>query len=110
MATTVLPVIPSQITVHLGKPDSPAPNVQVSFSDYIKNVASSEIYPTWPESSLRANIYSQISFALNRIYTGWYRNKGYDFDITNSTQYDQAYVDGRNIFENISQIVDEIFN
>lgn len=110
MAKSVLPVIPSQITVHLGKPNEPAANVQVSFPDYIKNVASSEIYPTWPESSLRSNIYSQISFALNRIYTGWYRNKGYDFDITNSTQYDQAFVYGRNIFENISQIVDEIFN
>ncbi len=105
-----LPVIPETITVHLGPPNSDAPNVTVSFPDYIKNVASSEIYPTWPEAALRANIYAQITFALNRIATEWYRSRGYDFDITNSTQYDQAFVYGREIFGNISNIVDEIFN
>lgn len=110
MPTSNLPVIPERIVVHLGTPDSNAPNVSVSFPDYIKNVASSEIYPTWPEAALRANIYAQISFALNRIYTEWYRSRGYDFDITNSTQYDQAFVYGRDIYENVSRIVDEIFN
>ena len=105
-----LPVIPESITVHLGAPNSPAENVTVSFSDYIKNVASSEIYPTWPENALRANIYAQISFALNRIYTEYYRSRGYDFDITNSTSVDQSFVYGRDIFDNISEIVDEIFN
>lgn len=104
-----LPYIPETITVHLGRPDAPARNVTVPFPDYIKNVASSEIYPTWPENAIRANIYAQITFALNRIYTEWYRSQGYDFDITNSTAFDQSYVDGRDIFENISQIVDEIF-
>ena len=104
-----LPYIPEYITVHLGPPDSPAQNVTVPFNEYIKNVASSEIYPTWPESVIRANIYAQISFALNRIYTEYYRSRGYDFDITNSTAYDQSFVNGRDIFENISRIVDEIF-
>ena len=104
------PVIPETITVHLGTPSSSAENVTVSFADYIKNVASSEIYPTWPENAIRANIYAQISYALNRVYTEWYRARGYDFDITNSTAYDQSFVKGRNIFENISEIVDEIFN
>lgn len=104
------PVIPDYITVHLGVPDDPnAPNVTVSFPDYIKNVASSEIYPTWPENAIRANIYAQISFALNRVYTEWYRSRGYNFDITNSTRFDQSYVQGREIFDNISQIVDELF-
>ncbi len=106
----VFPVIPETITVHLGAPDQPAQNVTVSFPDYIKNVASSEIYPTWPESALRANILAQISFALNRIYTEYYRSKGYDFDITNSTAYDQSFINGRDIFDNINRIVDEIFN
>ena len=106
----VTPVIPDYITVHLGRPNSDAPNVRVPFTDYIKNVASSEIYPTWPENALRANIYAQISFALNRIFTEYYRSRGYNFDITNSTAYDQAYVDGRDIFTNISRIVDELFN
>ena len=105
-----LQYIPETITVHLGPPSSDAPNVTVPFADYIKNVASSEIYPTWPENAIRANILAQITFALNRIYTEWYRSRGYDFDITNSTSYDQAYVPGRDIFESISQIVDEIFN
>ncbi len=104
------PIIPDNITVHLGAPNSAAQNVTVSFSDYIKNVASSEIYPTWPESALRANIYAIISFALNRYFTEFYRSKGYDFDITSSTQYDQKFINNREIFENISQIVDEIFN
>ena len=104
------PYIPQTITVHLGPPSEPAQNVTLSFPDYIKNVASSEIYPTWPESALRANIYAQISFALNRVYTEYYRSRGYDFDITNSTAFDQSFVYGRDIFENISDIVDEIFN
>ncbi len=104
------PFIPEQITVHLGDPDAPAENVTLSFPDYIKNVASSEIYPTWPESAIRANIYAQITFALNRVYTEWYRSRGYDFDITNSTKYDQAFVPNRDIFENIELIVDEVFN
>ena len=80
------------------KPGSYAANVTVPFIDYIKNVASSEIYPTWPENALRANIYAQVTFALNRVYTEWYRSRGYDFDITNSTQYDQAYIHGRRFF------------
>ena len=104
-----LPYIPETITVHLGSPSSDAQNVTVTFPDYIKNVASSEIYPTWPESAIRANIYAQISYALNRIYTEYYRSRGYDFDITNSTAIDQSFVNGRDIFENISDIVDEIF-
>ena len=105
-----LPIVPEFITVHLGRPNAAARNVRVPFSQYIKNVASSEIYPTWPESSLRANIYAEITFALNRIYTEHYRSRGYDFDITNSTQFDQYYVEGRDIFENISRVVDDIFN
>ena len=102
--------IPSHITVHLGTPSSNARNVTVRFVDYIKNVASSEIFPDWPYHSLRANIHAQISLTLNRIYTEWYRSKGYNFDITNSTQYDQYFVDGRNIFDSVSTIADEIFN
>ncbi|MBO5110684.1 MAG: peptidoglycan-binding protein [Clostridia bacterium] len=104
------PIIPEAITVHLGPPDTAAQNVTVPFADYIKNVASSEIYPTWPESALRANIYAQVSYALNRVYTEFYRSRGYNFDITNSTATDQSFVYGRDIFENISQIVDEIFD
>ena len=107
---TGLPTIPETITVHLGPPGSDAQNITVPFVDYIKNVASSEIYPTWPESAIRANIYAQISFALNRIYTEYYRSRGYDFDITNTTQNDQYFVPGRDDFENISRIVDEIFD
>lgn len=105
-----LPYIPETITVHLGPPDIAAENVTVSFPDYIKNVASSEIYPTWNESAIRANILAQISYALNRVYTEYYRSQNYDFDITNSTSVDQSFAKGRDIFENISQIVDEIFN
>ncbi len=102
--------IPETVTVHLGAPDENATNVTVGFIDYIKNVASSEIYPTWPRESLRANITAQISLTLNRIFTEWYRSRGYDFDITNSTAFDQAFVYGRNIYEEISNVVDEIFN
>lgn len=104
------PFIPKTIVVHLGTPSSSAENVYVNFPDYIKNVASGEIYPTWPEAALRANIYAQISYALNRYYTEWYRSQGYDFDITNSTQFDQSYKPGREIYDSISNIVDEIFN
>ena len=105
----LVPVIPETITVHLGAADTDAPNVTVPFSEYITNVASSEIYPTWPENAIRANIYAQTSFALNRIYTEYYRARGYDFDITNSTATDQSFVNGRDYFENISQIVGDIF-
>ena len=104
------PVIPEYITVHLGPPNEAAENVTVPFTSYIKNVASSEIYPTWPENALRANILAQISVALNRVYTEYYRSRGYDFDITNSTRYDQAFVPGRSTFENIDRLVDDIFN
>ena len=105
-----LPFIPDTVTVHLGAPDTNAPNVTVPFTEYITNVASSEIYPTWPEEAIRANIYAQISFVLNRIYTEFYRSRGYDFDITNSTAFDQSFVNGRDYFENIERIVSEIFN
>lgn len=91
------PFIPRDITVHLGRPEETANNVTVSFPDYIKNVVSSEIYPTWPENAIRANIYVIVSFALNRVYTEWYRSRGYPFDITNSTQFDQKYIYGREI-------------
>ena len=107
---TVIPAIPQRITVHLGPPNSDAENVTVSFVDYVKNVASSEIYPTWEESALRANILAIVSFALNRIYTEWYRSRGYDYDITNSTAYDQFFVNGRSFFDNVSRIVDDLFN
>lgn len=106
---TGTPFIPETITVHLGPPDSDAENVTVSFQDYIKNVASSEIYPTWPENALRANIYAIVTFALNRFYTEWYRSRGYPFDITSSTQYDQKFIYGREIFENIGYLVDDLF-
>ncbi|MBQ7326128.1 MAG: peptidoglycan-binding protein [Clostridia bacterium] len=104
------PRIPEQIVVHLGSPDSDAQNVSVSFPDYIKNVASSEVYPTWPEEALRANIIAQISVALNRVYTEFYRSRGYNFDITNSPAYDQTFVYGRDVFANISELVDELFD
>ena len=106
----VTPYVPQRITVHLGVPSSSAANVTVSFADYVKNVASSEIYPTWDPSALRANILAIVSFALNRVYTEFYRSRGYDFDITNSTAFDQAFVNGRNYFENVSDLVDELFN
>ncbi|MBR2319997.1 MAG: peptidoglycan-binding protein [Clostridia bacterium] len=107
---TGTPFIPRTIVVHLGTPSSNAENIYVDFPDYIKNVASSEIYPTWPEAAMRANIYAQISYALNRYYTEWYRSQGYDFDITNSTQFDQAFVPNREIYDTVSDIVDDIFN
>ena len=110
MPPTVIPFVPQQITVHLAAPGQDAANVTVPFSDYVKNVASSEIYPTWEESALRANILAIVSFALNRVYTEFYRSRGYDFDITNSTAYDQAFVNGRSFFENISRLVDGLFN
>ena len=103
-------IIPKNITVHLGKPAASARNVTVSFRDYIANVASSEVYPTWPEQALRANIHCQISLALNRIYTEWYPSKGYTFNITNSTSYDQYYVHGRTVFDVMVRITDDIFN
>ena len=107
---TVLPYVPQRITVHLGTPNSNAQNVTVSFSDYVKNVASSEIYPTWDESALRANILAITSFALNRVYTEFYRSRGYDYDITNSTAFDQYFVNGRSFFDNVSRLVDELFD
>ncbi len=102
--------IPEYITVHLGTPSSNARNVTVPFTEYIKNVASSEIYPTWPEEALKANIAAITSLTLNRFFTEWYRSQGYDFDITSTTAYDQSFVEGRNIFENISRLVDDNFN
>ena len=107
---TVTPYIPAQITVHLGPPTASAANVTVSFADYVKNVASSEIYPTWEDSALVANILAIISFALNRVYTEFYRSRGYDFDITSSTAIDQKFINGRNIFENVGRLVDGLFN
>ena len=105
-----LPVVPEYITVHLGLPDSDAGNITIPFSSYIKNVASNELYPTWPENALRANILAQISFALNRIYTEFYPSRGYDFDITSTTARDQIYVLGGNVYDNISRLVDSMFN
>ena len=105
------PVVPEFITVHQGSPnDASAPNYRVPYKDYIKNVASCEIYSTWPESTIRANVFCIISFTLNRIYTEWYRGKGKNFDITSSTAYDHAFNYGRNIYDSISAIVDEIFS
>ncbi len=109
MPITVTPYIPQTITVHTGPANQWAENVTVPFSDYIKNVASSEIYPTWPEAALRANILAQISFALNRIYTEFYPSRGYDFDITGSTLNDQKFIKGRSTFENVDNLVDELF-
>ena len=104
-------VIPEYVIVHDGPPsDSSANDYYVRYRDYIKNVASSEIYATWPDAALRANILAIMSFTLNRVYTEWYRNKGYDFTITSSTAVDHKFVYGRNIFSNISNIVDEMFN
>ena len=105
-----LPTIPETVTVHLGRPEQNAQNVTLPFLDYVANVASSEIYPTWPENAIRANIYAQVSFVLNRIYTEYYRSRGYDFDITNSTSIDQSFVYGRDIFDNIREIAGELFN
>ena len=110
MANTLLPYIPSFITVHLGAPAADADNVTVSFRDYVKNVASSEVYPTWNVNALRANILAITSFALNRVYTEYYRIRGYPFDITASTAYDQQFYAGRNYFANIADLVDELFD
>ncbi len=106
----VIPYVPRTITVHLGSPSADAANVTVPFADYVKNVVSSEIYPTWEPSAIRANTLAIVSYALNRVYTDHYRNRRYPFDITSSTAYDQKFVQGRNIYENISEIVDELFN
>lgn len=104
------PVVPSLITVHEGRPeDSSASNYTVGFQDYIKNVASCEIYSTWPREAIKANVFAILSFTLSRVYTEWYRGKGYGFTITNSTAFDQAFSFGRNIFDEISEVVDEIF-
>jgi len=105
-----LPYIPDTVTVHLGRPEENARNVTLPFLEYVANVASSEIYPTWPESAIRANMYAQISFVLNRIYTEYYRSRGYDFDITNSTSIDQKFIEGRDIFENIRTLALELFD
>ena len=107
---TTIPFVPSYITVHLGPPDRPAENITVPYRDYVKNVASSEVYPTWDPSALRANILAITSFALNRVYTEFYRSRGYPFDITSSTAYDQQFVQGRNFFDTISVLVDELYN
>lgn len=104
------PIIPTDIVVHLGEPDEAAKNITVPFQEYIKNVASGEIYPNWPLDSLKSNILAQISFALNRIYNEWYRSKGYDFDITSSPIYDQSFGENRQFFERTSQVVDDLFN
>lgn len=104
-------VVPETVVVHDGAPgDATASNYYVRYTDYVKNVASSEIYATWPESTITANVLAIMSFTLNRVYTEWYRNKGYDFTITSSTAYDHKWIYGRNIFDNISLIVDEIFD
>lgn len=103
-------VIPEFIVVHDGLPNDPsAPDYYIRFTDYIKNVASSEIYPTWPEETIKANVLAIISFTLNRVYSEWYRNMGYNFTITSSTAYDHKWINNRNIFDTISVIVDEIF-
>lgn len=104
------PTIPTEIVVHLGAPDEAAENLSLPFVDYIKNVASNEIYPTWPDSAIEANILAQISFALNRIYNEWYPSKGYTFDITSLPEYDQSFVKNRQVFDTISKKVDQIFN
>lgn len=110
MPISVIPYVPQYITVHIGPASSSGENVTVSFPDYAKNVASSEIYPTWPEAALRANILAQVSFALNRVYTEYYRSRGYDFDITSSTINDQKFIKGRSTFENVDRLVDDLFN
>ena len=104
------PVVPNNIVVHLGSPSSNSRNITVPFTSYISNVAASELYPTWPENALIANIYAIISFTMNRIYNEWYRSKGYNFDITSSPAYDQTYTENRSTYENINNIVQEIFN
>lgn len=103
-------VIPEYVVVHNGTPSSNARDYYVTYKDYIKNVASSEIYATWPRATIAANVLAIMSFTLNRVYTEWYRNKGYDFTITSSTAYDQKWIYGRNIFQSIDEVVDEIFD
>ena len=104
-------VVPQTIVVHDGVPtDGSAPNYYVPYRDYIKNVACSEIYSTWPQASITANVLAIMSFTLNRVYTEWYRNQGYDFTITSSTAFDHKWIYGRNLFESISRVVDEIFD
>ncbi len=111
MATNVrVPTIPTEIIVHLGGPDENASNIRVPFQEYIKNVASSELYANWPTDALKANILAIISFALNRVYNEWYRSRGYDFDITSSPRYDQTFIEDRSFYESIVKIVDDIFN
>ncbi len=105
-----VPTIPTNIVVHLGPPDEAAKNITVPFVEYIKNVASSEIYPNWPTDAIKANILAQISFALNRVYNEWYRSQGYNFDITSSPIYDQMFIEDREFYEVITEIVDNIFN
>ena len=105
-----VPTIPEEIIVHLGEPDENARNISVPFDEYIKNVASGELYPNWPIDAIKANVLAQISFALNRVYNEWYPSKGYNFDITSSPKYDQSFVENRQFFERISQVVDELFN
>ena len=104
------PIVPNNITVHLGSPDEAVKNITIPFTDYISNVASNELYPTWPKEALTANIYAIISFALNRIYNEWYQSKGYNFDITSSPSYDQTFIENSSTYENINNIVEEIFN
>lgn len=105
-----LPTVPTLITVHLGAPNAQAENITLPFTDYIKNVASSEIYPSWPQAALRANILAQISYTLNKVYTEFYPGRGYDFDITSDTRYDHAFTKDGEVYDTISLIVDEIFN
>ena len=107
---TRYPIVPNNITVHLGKPEENVRDITVPFTDYLANVASSELYPTWPKNALIANIYTIISFAMNRVYNEWYRSKGYNFDITSSPLYDQTYIENRSTYENINNIVSDIFN
>ena len=103
-------VIPTNVVVHLGAPDQAARNVTVPFATYIKNVASNEIYPTWPDAAIEANILAIISFTLNRIYNEWYPSRGYDFNITSLPSYDQTFIEDKEYFDIISKKVDEIFN
>ncbi len=104
------PIVPNMITVHLGAPSSNARDITISFTSYISNVAASELYPTWPKNALISNIYAIISFTMNRIYNEWYKSKGYNFDITSLPAYDQTYTENRSTYENIDNIVQEIFN
>lgn len=110
LAVLPRPVVPSVVIVHAGRPaDASAPNYTVNFRDYIANVASSEIYATWPRETIKANVYAILSFTLNRVYTEWYRSRGYNFTITNSTAYDQSFTFGRTLYSEITSVVNEIF-